>query len=77
MTVVEAAPQVLTPLDPELAVLVEAELVAHGVDVVTGAAVTEVTRATVVLADGRACRPTSSSARSACVPTPASRRWRA
>jgi NADPH-dependent 2,4-dienoyl-CoA reductase/sulfur reductase-like enzyme/rhodanese-related sulfurtransferase len=54
VTVVEAAPQVLTPLDPELAVLVEAELIGHGVDVVTGAAVTEVTGSTVVLADGRA-----------------------
>ena len=53
VTVVEAAAQILTPLDPELAVLVEAELLAHGVDVVTGAAVTEVTDTTVVLADGR------------------------
>ena len=53
VTVVEAAPQVLTPLDPELAVLVEAELVANGIDVVTGAAVTEVTDDAVVLADGR------------------------
>src|SRR5664280_1571631 len=31
VTVVEAAPQVLAPLDPELAVLVRDELVAHGV----------------------------------------------
>jgi len=54
VTVVEAAPQVLTPLDPELAVLVEAELVSHGVVVITGAAVTEVTCTDVVLADGRA-----------------------
>ena len=54
VTVVEAAPQVLTPLDPELAVLVEAELLSHGVVVITGAAVTEVTRTDVVLADGRA-----------------------
>lgn len=52
-TVVEAAPQVLTPLDPELAVLVQAELEAHGVAVATGVAVTEVTEAGVRLADGR------------------------
>ncbi|HVX22143.1 MAG TPA: FAD-dependent oxidoreductase [Acidimicrobiales bacterium] len=52
-TVVEMAPQVLTPLDPELAVLVAAELVRHGVAVETGAAVAEVTDAGVVLDDGR------------------------
>ena len=43
VTVVEAADQVLTPLDPELAILVAAELVSHGVVVETGVAVTEVT----------------------------------
>jgi NADPH-dependent 2,4-dienoyl-CoA reductase/sulfur reductase-like enzyme/rhodanese-related sulfurtransferase len=53
VTVVEAAPQVLAPLDPELAVLVEAELVANGIEVATGAGVTEVTDTSVVLADGR------------------------
>lgn len=53
VTVVEAADQVLTPLDPELAVLVTAELAAHGVRVATGVAVTEVTPDAVVLADGR------------------------
>ena len=53
-TVVEAADQVLTPLDPELAVLVAAELVAHGVAIETGVGVAEVTDAGVVLADGRA-----------------------
>jgi len=52
-TVVEAADQVLTPLDPELAVLVAAELVAEGVAVATGVGVAEVTDAGVVLADGR------------------------
>ena len=52
-TVVEAADQVLTPLDPELAVLVAAELVAQGVAVETGVGVSEVTDAGVVLADGR------------------------
>jgi len=53
VTVVEAAPQVLTPLDPEMAVLVQAELLANDVTVETGMAVTEVTDSTVVLSDGR------------------------
>ncbi len=53
VTIVEAAGQVLTPLDPELAVLVEAELLANGVHVETGVAVVEVTDTAVVLADGR------------------------
>jgi len=53
-TVVEMADQVLTPLDPEMAVVVAAELVANGVEVVTGSAVAEVTQDGVVLADGRA-----------------------
>jgi NADPH-dependent 2,4-dienoyl-CoA reductase/sulfur reductase-like enzyme/rhodanese-related sulfurtransferase len=51
-TVVEVAPQVLTPLDPELAVLVAAELVANGVRVRTGHGVSSVDDAGVVLADG-------------------------
>ena len=46
--------QVLTPLDPELAVLVAAELVAQGVAIETGVGVAEVTDEGVVLADGRA-----------------------
>jgi len=53
VTIVEAADQVLTPLDPEMAVLVAAELVAQGVDVLTGAAVTSVTDSHVILANGR------------------------
>ena len=53
VTVVEAADQVLTPLDPELAVLVAAELLRNGVRVETGVAVTEITEREVVLADGR------------------------
>jgi len=53
VTVVEAMDQVLAPLDPEMAVLVAAELEANGVEVVTGAAVAEVTDAGVRLADGR------------------------
>ena len=53
VTIVEAAPQVLTPLDPELAILVAAELVAHGIAVETGVAVAKVSETGVVLADGR------------------------
>ena len=53
VTVVEAADQILTPLDPELAILVQEELVAHGVRVETGVAVVEVTDDAVLLADGR------------------------
>ncbi len=53
VTIVEAATQVLPPLDPELAVLVAAELVSHGIAVETGVAVAEVNERGVVLADGR------------------------
>ena len=53
VTIVEAAPQVLTPLDPELAVLVAAELANHGIAVETGVSVAEVNERGVVLADGR------------------------
>ena len=52
-TLVEAAPQVLTPLDAELAILVRAELERNGVRVETGVAVTEITTDAVLLADGR------------------------
>ena len=53
VTIVEATPQVLPPLDPELAVLVQDELVAHGAHVETGAAVASIGERTVTLADGR------------------------
>jgi NADPH-dependent 2,4-dienoyl-CoA reductase/sulfur reductase-like enzyme/rhodanese-related sulfurtransferase len=52
VTVIEAADQVLSPLDPELAILVQAELDANGVSVRTGAGVSEVTPHGVVLSDG-------------------------
>ncbi len=52
-TVVEAAPQVLMPLDPELAVLVGDELVTHGVRVELGASVVAVGESSVTLSDGR------------------------
>ena len=53
VTIVEAAAQVLTPLDPELAVLVAVELLRHGIAVETGIGVARVTESGVVLADGR------------------------
>ncbi|MFZ9629353.1 MAG: FAD-dependent oxidoreductase [Ilumatobacteraceae bacterium] len=53
VTLVEAAPQVLTPLDEELAIRVEQELAANGVTVVTGTGVAEISETEVVLADGR------------------------
>ena len=53
VTIVEATPQVLPPLDPELAILVSDELVAHGAHVETGATVASVDERTVTLADGR------------------------
>lgn len=53
VTIVEAAPQVLTPLDPELAVLVLEELRAHGIDVEVGVSVTEITESEVILATGQ------------------------
>ena len=53
VTVVEATPQVLPPLDPELAVLVRDELVAHGIHVEVGATVGSVEECTLTLTDGR------------------------
>ncbi|GIJ00612.1 NADPH-dependent 2,4-dienoyl-CoA reductase/sulfur reductase-like enzyme [Sediminihabitans luteus] len=51
VTLVELADQVLAPLDPEMAVRVHDELVAHGVDVRTSTQVAEVLPASVRLAD--------------------------
>ncbi len=51
-TVVEALPQVLAPLDPEMATLVADELFRHGVDVFLGNAVESVTDYSVRLASG-------------------------
>ncbi len=53
VTIVEASPQVLPPLDPELSILVADELAAHGVRVEVGATVASVEETTVTLADGR------------------------
>jgi NADPH-dependent 2,4-dienoyl-CoA reductase/sulfur reductase-like enzyme/rhodanese-related sulfurtransferase len=51
-TVVEALPQVLAPLDPEMATLVADELTDHGVKVFLGNAVQSVTQNSVKLASG-------------------------
>jgi NADPH-dependent 2,4-dienoyl-CoA reductase/sulfur reductase-like enzyme/rhodanese-related sulfurtransferase len=51
-TIVEAAHQLLPPLDPEMAILVEAELLAHGIEVWTGSPVAEITSSSVILSDG-------------------------
>ncbi|WP_029253847.1 FAD-dependent oxidoreductase [Paraoerskovia marina] len=51
VTLVELADQVLAPLDPEMAVRVQDELVAHGVDVRTGVSVGAVGEDTVTLHD--------------------------
>jgi NADPH-dependent 2,4-dienoyl-CoA reductase/sulfur reductase-like enzyme/rhodanese-related sulfurtransferase len=53
VTVVEATPQVLPPLDPELAILVSDELAAHGVHVETGVSVASVEERSITLSDGR------------------------
>jgi pyruvate/2-oxoglutarate dehydrogenase complex dihydrolipoamide dehydrogenase (E3) component/rhodanese-related sulfurtransferase len=53
VTIVKATPQVLPPLDPELAILVSDELTAHGVHVATGASVASIEESSVVLSDGR------------------------
>jgi NADPH-dependent 2,4-dienoyl-CoA reductase/sulfur reductase-like enzyme/rhodanese-related sulfurtransferase len=53
VTVVELAPQVMAPLDPEMAALVATELTKHGVELALGVQVTEIRSDTVVLSDGR------------------------
>ena len=53
-TVVEAAPQVLAPLDPEMATLVAKEMRKHGVTLHLGVSVTEVSAEKVLLSDGTA-----------------------
>lgn len=52
VTVVELADQIMVPLDPELAALVQQRLEANGVTVVTGASATEVRAHDVVLDNG-------------------------
>ena len=50
-TVVEAAPQVLAPLDPEMATLVAKEMRKHGITLHLGVSAKDVTSTTVVLSD--------------------------
>ena len=50
-TVVEAAPQVLAPLDPEMATLVAKEMRKHGIALHLGVSAKDVTATTVVLSD--------------------------
>jgi len=52
VTVIEAAPQVLPPLDPEMAAPVAAELRAHGVDLHLGVSVQAIAADSITLADG-------------------------
>ncbi len=53
VTVVEGAPQVLPPLDPEMALLVADELVEHGITLLLGTPVESIDDTTVTLKDGR------------------------
>ena len=50
--VIEALPQVLAPLDPEMASLVADELINHGVQVFLGNGVVSITEKSVILASG-------------------------
>jgi NADH dehydrogenase FAD-containing subunit len=56
VTIVEATPQVLPPFDPELAILIADELVAHGACVETGTSIASVQDDTVTMADGEGPR---------------------
>jgi NADPH-dependent 2,4-dienoyl-CoA reductase/sulfur reductase-like enzyme/rhodanese-related sulfurtransferase len=53
-TVVEAAPQVLAPLDPEMATLVAKEMRKNGISLHLGVSAKEVTETSVILSDGTA-----------------------
>lgn len=53
VAVVELADQIMAPLDVEMAIRVQWELEGRGVEVVTGASVTEIADTTVTLSDGR------------------------
>lgn len=52
-TIVEAAEQIMTPLDPEMAVLIQEELETQGIAVERNVAVTSVDDQSVELSDGR------------------------
>ena len=52
VTVVELANQIMAPLDVEMAIRVQWELESRGVEIITGASVTEIGEGTVTLSDG-------------------------
>ena len=51
-SLIEASPQVLAPLDPEMALLVSKEMRKHGVDLRLGQSASKLTESTVELSDG-------------------------
>jgi NADPH-dependent 2,4-dienoyl-CoA reductase/sulfur reductase-like enzyme/rhodanese-related sulfurtransferase len=51
-TIVEAAPQLLAPLDPEMATLVAQEMIENNVELHLGASAKEITESTVILSNG-------------------------
>lgn len=51
-TVVEASPQLLAPLDPEMATLVAKEMIKNKIELHLGASAQEITESTVVLSNG-------------------------
>ncbi|MGH1525582.1 FAD-dependent oxidoreductase [Leifsonia sp. L25] len=57
VTLVQRGPHLLSPLDPEMVVPLEAQLRSRGVDVRTGVTIDTVEGGVVVLADGGALRP--------------------
>ncbi|CAB4613637.1 MAG: CoA-disulfide reductase [Actinobacteria bacterium] len=50
--VIEAAPQVLAPLDPEMATFVAEEITKHGIDLRLGSGVASISESSVTLSDG-------------------------
>ena len=50
--VIEAAPQVLAPLDPEMATFVAEEMTKHGIDLRLGSGVASISESSVTLSDG-------------------------
>jgi len=50
--VIEAAPQVLAPLDPEMATFVAEEIAKHGIDLRLGSGVASISESSVTLSDG-------------------------
>src|SRR5699024_8524570 len=53
VTVIERAPQIMTPLDEEMAVIVEKHLVDNGVTVITGGDTADIAADHLTLSDGR------------------------